>query len=760
MVSRIAIIILFHVFLSLNSHPTKAQAWIKAGYWYYDNDLRVSQINSTLYTHLICAAAVLNSSSYHLSIPSSYDREFSAFTNTVKRKNPSITTLLSIGGWAANSATLSAMAGNPTYRKSFIDDSIKTARNYGFQGLDFSWLSVNTGDMENMGNLFEEWRAAIALEERNSNLSALILTAAVQNSTDQNYGSFPIDSMGSNLDWIHVLTYDYHMPEDDKFTAASAALYAPDDSDVSTDSVIAAWINEGLPASKLVLGLPFFGYAWKLANPNEKSIGAPATGPAVTEAGDMSYKEINNHSKTQGAVGPIYNSTYVVNYVIVGSDWISYDGVDVVRKKVSYAKEKALLGYVVWEIGQDDNWELSQAGVDHKRPKSRILIIILTTTAAVIILLGLAFYFKRIRILKSDSKETKSKANNAAAAGDLNSNNPDMIIYSLAEIGKATDQFIFENKLGEGGFGPVYKGVLPGGQEIAVKKLSKSSTQGFDEFKNEVMLTAKLQHVNLVKVLGFCVDREEKMLIYEYMPNKSLDYYLFDPIRRYLLDWKKREEIIEGITQGLLYLQEYSRLTIIHRDLKASNILLDGDMKAKISDFGMARIFAKDEHEANTDRLVGTYGYVPPEYIRRGQYSVKSDVYSFGIVLLHIISGKKNGSLYGSDESLSLLEHAYELWKDDRGMEIMDPSLDDTFSSCKLIKCLQIALLCVQEHPADRPSMLEVSSMLRNETAIVAIPQRPAFSVKTDEDDKNRRDRLHLEICSVDDATITQTVGR
>ncbi|KAJ6435680.1 hypothetical protein OIU84_000815 [Salix udensis] len=227
MVSRIAIIILFHVFLSLNSHPAKGQAWIKAGYWYSGSGcLPVSDKNSTLYTHLIYAAAALNSSSYHLSIPSD---NFSAFTDTVKRKNQSITTLLSIGGWGTNYSTLSAMAGNSTYRKSFINDSIKTARHYGFQGLDFSWLSANTSDnMANMGTLFEEWRAAIALETRNSNLSELILTAAVQYSPALDNGSFPIDSMGRNLDWIHVLAYDYHMPEDYRLTAASAALYAPD----------------------------------------------------------------------------------------------------------------------------------------------------------------------------------------------------------------------------------------------------------------------------------------------------------------------------------------------------------------------------------------------------------------------------------------------------------------------------------------------------------------------------------------------------
>ncbi|XP_028072480.1 putative cysteine-rich receptor-like protein kinase 31 [Camellia sinensis] len=323
----------------------------------------------------------------------------------------------------------------------------------------------------------------------------------------------------------------------------------------------------------------------------------------------------------------------------------------------------------------------------------------------------------------------------------------------------ATNNFSFENKLGEGGYGPVYKGTLQNEQEIAVKRLSKTSTQGFEEFKNEVMLTAELQHVNLLKVLGFCTEKEEQMLIYEYMPNKSLDYYIYDPIRCTLLDWEKRVQIIEGITQGLLYLQEYSRLTIIHRDLKASNILLDNEMKAKIADFGMARIFQKDELEANTGRIVGTYGYAPPEYVKQGIYSTKSDVYSFGVLLLQIISGKRNNCLHGLHENLNLLEYAFELWKDGKGMEFMDPSLNDLYSSCKLMRCMQIALLCVQENPVDRPSMLELSSMLKNETTSIDIPKWPAFSTRRDQDEE-KVCASRQEIWSVDNASITQIVAR
>ncbi|KAL5772815.1 hypothetical protein ACOSQ2_012739 [Xanthoceras sorbifolium] len=494
----------------------------------------------------------------------------------------------------------------------------------------------------------------------------------------------------------------------------------------------------------------------------------------------MSYKEIKGYIGRYGAK-VTYNATYLVNYCSIGTSWIGFDDVEVVRIKVSYAKKRNLLGYFVWQVPYDDNWVLSQAAAleDNKNGQNnrRLLVIVLTTTAAVILLLGFLIYYCCIRKLKS-AKGKENKINSAAAAaGDFNSNAPNLIVYSLVDIEVATDNFSIENKLGEGGYGPVYKGVLLDEQDIAVKKLSKTSTQGFEEFKNEVMLTAKLQHINLVRVLGFCIDREEQILIYEYMSNKALTtiflVYMNYPIKRYILDWKKRIDIIEGVTQGLLYLQEYSRLTIIRRDLKASNVLLDKNLKPKISDFGMARIFTKDDLEANTEHIVGTHGYVPPEYARRGIYSTKSDVYSFGVLLLQIISGKKVSILYGENDNIGLLDYhiylnvltlidnfqAYGLWKDSKGMDFMDPSLDDTFSSCKLLTCLQIALLCVQEIPNDRPTMLEVFSMLKNGTAYTTILKKPAFSRLTDENEQCKS-LMHLEACSVDDATISEVVAR
>uniref|UniRef100_A0A7N2MA95 Uncharacterized protein n=1 Tax=Quercus lobata TaxID=97700 RepID=A0A7N2MA95_QUELO len=190
--------------------------------------------------------------------------------------------------------------------------------------------------------------------------------------------------------------------------------------------------------------------------------------------------------------------------------------------------------------------------------------------------------------------------------GDIRKKEVKMPLFSFASVSAATDNFSDANKLGEGGFGPVYKGILLKGDLVAVKRLSRRSGQGWEELKNEAMLIAKLQHNNLVRLLGCCIEQDEKILIYEHMPNKSLDFFIFDPEKRKILDWQTRIRVVEGVAQGLLYLHQYSRLRIIHRDLKASNILLDSEMNPKISDFGMARIFGGNESQANTNRIVGT----------------------------------------------------------------------------------------------------------------------------------------------------------
>ncbi|KAJ9563149.1 hypothetical protein OSB04_008309 [Centaurea solstitialis] len=304
--------------------------------------------------------------------------------------------------------------------------------------------------------------------------------------------------------------------------------------------------------------------------------------------------------------------------------------------------------------------------------------------------------------------------------------NVDLHVFDLKTIVVATDNFSPTSKLGEGGFGSVYKGKLANGQEIAVKRLSQSSGQGMQEFKNEVTLIAKLQHKNLVRLFGYCFHRNEQMLIYEYLPNKGLDSFIFDQEKASLLDWKKRFQIIRGIVRGLLYLHQDSRLKIIHRDLKASNVLLDADLNPKIADFGMAKIFGGDQDEAKTRRVVGTYGYMSPEYAMEGLFSVKSDVFSFGILLLEIISGRKNNSYY-LDNSVNLVGHAWDLWKQDKALSLVDSSLGDSFDDHESLLCIHVGILCVQELAADRPTMTDVAFMLSNRETKLPSPNQPAF---------------------------------
>ncbi|KAM3305112.1 G-type lectin S-receptor-like serine/threonine-protein kinase isoform X1 [Capsicum chacoense] len=290
--------------------------------------------------------------------------------------------------------------------------------------------------------------------------------------------------------------------------------------------------------------------------------------------------------------------------------------------------------------------------------------------------------------------------------------------FQLSIITRATNNFSVNNKIGEGGYGPVYKGVLEEGQEIAVKRLSRTSMQGLDEFKNEVIYIAKLQHRNLVRLLGCCIQGEEKMLIYEYMPNKSLDSYIFDQTSKKLLDWSNRFHIINGIARGLLYLHQDSRLRIIHRDLKASNVLLDIEMNPKISDFGMARSVAGNEMGAKTCHVVGTHGYMSPEYAVDGIFSVKSDVFSFGVLVLEIVSCKRNRGFVHEDHNLNLLGHAWKLYKEDRSLELIDEQLADSCHISQALRSIQVGLLCVQQRPDDRPNMSSVVLMLGNESLL------------------------------------------
>ncbi|XP_048439970.1 PR5-like receptor kinase isoform X2 [Pyrus x bretschneideri] len=306
-------------------------------------------------------------------------------------------------------------------------------------------------------------------------------------------------------------------------------------------------------------------------------------------------------------------------------------------------------------------------------------------------------------------------------------------IYDFDSILVATDNFSTENKLGQGGFGPVYKGKLAEGKEIAVKRLSSTSGQGVVEFKNEMLLISNLQHKNLVRIMGCCVKEDEKLLIYEFMPNKSLDTFLFDSMRRAVLDWGTRFNIIQGVARGLVYLHHDSYLKVIHRDLKVSNILLDEKMNPKISDFGLARSVEGTQNLENTQRVVGTRGYMSPEYAMGGIFSQKSDVYSFGILVLEIISSKKNTAFYIYDQQLGLLAYAWQLWKEGRELELVDEMLAaDSYSAPEVMQCVHIGLLCVQDNPTDRPSMPDVIFMLNGSTTVIGGPQpkKPLFTIQ------------------------------
>ncbi|KAG6639773.1 hypothetical protein CIPAW_10G125100 [Carya illinoinensis] len=330
---------------------------------------------------------------------------------------------------------------------------------------------------------------------------------------------------------------------------------------------------------------------------------------------------------------------------------------------------------------------------------------------------------------------------------NINTMNQDKLeelpMFTFEELASAKNNFDQSNKLGQGRFGLVYKRKLLDGHEIAVKRLARTSGQGLEEFLNEVVVISKFQHRNLVRLLGQCIEGEEKLLVYEYMPNKSLDTFLFDPVKQEQLDWRKCFNIIEGI------------------DLKASNILLDEELNPKISNFGMVRIFGGNEDQANTRRVVGTFGYMSPEYAMEGCFSEKSDIFSFGVLLLEIVSGRRNISFHHDERAMTLLGFAWKLWDTNNIATLIDPMILEPCFEMEILRCIQyVGLLCVQDFAKDRPTVSIAISMLKSEIVGLPHPKQPAYTAiqvtpRTDQSSSHSQ-----RVCSINNVTVTMVQGR
>lgn len=350
----------------------------------------------------------------------------------------------------------------------------------------------------------------------------------------------------------------------------------------------------------------------------------------------------------------------------------------------------------------------------------RTAIIVVTVVLGALVVIGIYFLWWKRRVASQQDDEGENQE-------IIRSITKSHLSFKYEDLIKATDNFNQNNKLGQGGYGAVYKGTLPDGRDVAVKRLFFNTRNWVDQFFNEVTLISQVQHKNLVKLLGCSVEGSESLLVYEFLSNTSLDHFLFDSFKKTELTWERRFEIIVGTAEGLSYLHNASEVRIIHRDIKASNILLDEKFRAKISDFGLARCFGDDQSHLSTG-LAGTFGYMAPEYIVHGQLTEKADIYSYGVVVFEIVTGRKNQtSISASAEGHSLTQQIWQHYNSDTLISLLDPDLQGKCTEEEALRLFKVGLLCVQASPSLRPPMWKVVEMLMSKSKDLPVPTQPPF---------------------------------
>ncbi|PKU67500.1 cysteine-rich receptor-like protein kinase 2 [Dendrobium catenatum] len=387
-------------------------------------------------------------------------------------------------------------------------------------------------------------------------------------------------------------------------------------------------------------------------------------------------------------------------------------------------------------------WNVNNSPSSSKGKSKTIWAIVGSLLGGILILVGAILIAKRRGLLgrkKSPSLKDLYGPEIAAAISQSNLN------FKYEELKKATNNFSLSNKLGQGSYGTVYKGILSDRTEVAVKKLFLNTKQWIDQFFNEVDLVNQVRHKNLVRLLGCSLDGSESLLVYEYYYNKSLDLFLFDENQDKFLDWQQRFDIIQGIAEGLSYLHEESDTRIIHRDIKASNILLDAKFKPKITDFGLARCFAQDQTHLTTG-IAGTLGYLAPEYIVHGLLTEKVDVYSFGILVLEITTGKRCSSPVGSHAEHSLLAKVWKHYKANSLDDIIDKKIYDKSVGDEIVQVMLIGLRCTQGDPQSRPTMSRAVEMLRSNNCeeVLILSDPPFLDVSPMEEDLEQGESSRL----------------